>query len=72
MRHLQLALALSIIAAATPAQAYIGPGAGIGAIAVVLGIFASIIFGLAAIVWFPIKRMMKRKKAPEKPAGEQS
>jgi membrane associated rhomboid family serine protease len=52
------------------AQAYIGPGVGAGAIAAVVGVLGSIFLALVAVVYYPVKRMMKRRKAsaPAKPA----
>ena len=47
----------------TPAYAYIGPGAGAGAIIVVLGIVASIFLAFVAILWYPFKRFFKKRKA---------
>lgn len=46
-----------------PAAAYIGPGAGIGAFAVVLALGAGLLLLVVGLVWYPLKRMMKRKKA---------
>lgn len=46
-----------------PAHAYIGPGAGAGTIAVVLGILASIVMAFFAILWYPLKRLSKKRKA---------
>lgn len=51
---------------AAPAGAYIGPGAGAGTIAVVLGILASIVMAFFAILWYPVKRLLKKRAA--KPA----
>ena len=45
------------------AQAYIGPGVGAGALAAVLGVIGSIFLALFAIIYYPIKRMMKTRKA---------
>lgn len=45
------------------AQAYIGPGVGTGTLAVVLGILSSIFFAFVGIVWYPIKRLIKGRKA---------
>jgi ammonia channel protein AmtB len=46
------------------ALAYIGPGVGAGAIGAVLGVIGSIFLAIFAVVWYPVKRMMKgRKKA---------
>ncbi len=56
------------------AEAYIGPGMGAGTIAVVLGILASIVLGLIAIVWYPMKRLFrklfKKEKAPANGGSE--
>ena len=49
-----------------PAHAYIGPGVGAGAIAVVLGVLASIFFAFVAILWYPIKRLIKALRAQKK------
>jgi hypothetical protein len=45
-----------------PAQAYVGPGVGAGTIAIVLGILTSIFLAFVGIVWYPIKRLIKRRK----------
>jgi len=42
--------------------AYIGPGMGVGAIVTVLGFVGAILLGLFAFLYYPIKRMIKRKK----------
>lgn len=55
-------MALPAVLAASPAAAYIGPGAGAGTIAVVLGVLASILMAFMAIVWYPVKRLLKRRK----------
>lgn len=59
-------LIASLTVVAAPAQAYIGPGAGAGAIAVVLGIIASIVMAFFAILWYPAKRLLKRRKDAKK------
>ena len=44
--------------------AYVGPGLGLGVVGAILGVIASIFLGIFAIVWYPIKRLLKsRKKA---------
>ncbi|OYX44014.1 MAG: hypothetical protein B7Z02_07350 [Rhodobacterales bacterium 32-67-9] len=54
-----LALALQPVAA----LAYIGPGVGAGAIAAVLGVLGSIFLAIVAVLYYPIKRLMKGKKS---------
>lgn len=61
IRHTFAALAFVVLA--TPASAYIGPGVGAGAIAVVLGVIGSILMAVVAILWFPVKRILKRRKS---------
>jgi Na+/melibiose symporter-like transporter len=56
-------VALTLSAAmAGPAAAYIGPGLGAGAIGVVLGVIGAIGLALFAIIYYPIKRMIRRKR----------
>lgn len=60
------------VAAATPldaAHAYVGPGLGLGSLAVVLGVIGSIFLALFAVIWYPIKRLIKKHRAPK--AGEE-
>ncbi|MEM6944959.1 MAG: hypothetical protein AAF416_03455 [Pseudomonadota bacterium] len=57
--------ALPMVMAAAPAQAYIGPGLGAGTIAVVIGVLASIAMALLAVLYYPIKRMLKKRKPAE-------
>jgi hypothetical protein len=44
----------------TTAHAYIGPGIGAGTLAVVLGILSSIFLAFVGILWYPIKRLLRR------------
>ena len=55
-------LALVLLPVA-PAQAYVGPGVGAGTIAIVLGILSSIFLAFVGIIWYPIKRLIKGRKA---------
>ncbi len=43
---------------AQPAEAYVGPGLGLGAIGVVIGLVMTLIMAAIAFVWMPIKRML--------------
>lgn len=58
------AAAASLFLQALPAAAYIGPGVGAGAIAAVIGVIGSILLAIVAVVYYPIKRMMKGRKKP--------
>ena len=56
---------LLLFSFALPAQAYIGPGMGGGAIAVVLGILGAILMAIFGLIYYPIKRWLKRRKTEE-------
>ena len=62
IRH--AAASLLLLAAPQPAFAYIGPGAVLGAIAVTIALVLGVILLLAGFVWYPLKRLMKGRKAP--------
>jgi len=62
MRFVSIALA-ALAVSATTAEAYIGPGVGAGALAAVLGVLGSIFLALFAVIYYPIKRLMKRRKS---------
>lgn len=54
------------------ASAYIGPGAGISAIGSLLALLAAILFAVIGFVWYPIKRLWRRKKQAQTRQAEQS
>jgi hypothetical protein len=58
-----LAAAASLLAIPAPANAYIGPGSGLGAVGVTLAILVGVFLLLAGFVWYPLKRMIKSRKA---------
>ena len=47
---------------ATPAQAYIGPGAGLGAIGVAIALLFGILLLVVGFVWYPIRRSLRKRK----------
>jgi len=47
---------------ATPAHAYIGPGAGLGAIAVTVAVVLGVLFLFVGLLWFPLKRLIRGSK----------
>ena len=75
MRDLQIwrGFALLILASLlvpSPAFAYIGPGVAAGAIASALGVLGSIVLGIFAVIYYPIKRVLKRRKKTKGAGGE--
>lgn len=49
-----------VSAAAVPAHAYLGPAVGLSAIAASLTVLATFLFGFLSILWYPIKRLLRR------------
>lgn len=47
------------------ALAYVGPGAGLTAIGTVLALIGAILLGIFGFVWYPVKRLLRRRKTPE-------
>jgi hypothetical protein len=61
---------LLLVGVHTGAMAYIGPGLGAGILSVILGLIGSVFLAIVAIFWYPIKRIMRRLKAPARAAPE--
>lgn len=61
--HLAASLFLVLCLHAPHAWAYIGPGLGTGVIAAVLGIAAGILMLVVGVVWYPVKRLIRKRKA---------
>ena len=43
-----------------PSYAYLGPGVGGGMIAATIGIIIAILAAIFGLIWFPIKRLLKK------------
>ena len=56
-------LALAAIMMPGLAPAYIGPCAGLTAIGAALALIAAVFFAIVGFVWYPVKRMMRKRKA---------
>ena len=49
-----------------PAKAYIGPGLALGAAVVSLGVVLLIVFFIIAVLYYPLKRFLKKIKRIKK------
>ena len=58
-------LLAALIILPTQSHAYIGPGAGLGAIAVTVALILGIVLLIIGLVWYPLKRALKGKRAAE-------
>lgn len=59
-----IALALSLLA--TPAFAYIGPGAGITVLGALWGVVVAVVLAVAAVILWPLRALFRRRR--RKPA----
>jgi hypothetical protein len=48
---------------ATPAFAYLGPGAGLSAIGAFLALIIGVIVAFLGFIWYPLKRFLRKGKA---------
>ena len=58
----RLAIAVAVLPVSLPAHAYVGPGAGLSAIGIVLALIGAMFLMLAGFVWYPVKRLLKRRE----------
>lgn len=56
----------------TAAHAYVGPGVGLGAIGVLIGVLASLVLAVVGIVWYPIKRLLKKRKKAQDASNDKA
>jgi hypothetical protein len=55
-----VAVVIAALGAATPALAYVGPGAGLSLVGAFWGLLVAIFAALAFIVVWPVRRLLKR------------
>ena len=55
-----IALAVVSMAHSIDALAYVGPGLGAGTLAAVLGVVGGILMLVVGVVWYPLKRVIRR------------
>jgi hypothetical protein len=48
---------------APPAFAYIGPGAGLSAIGAFLALLVGVIVAFFGFIWYPLRRLLRKRKA---------
>ncbi len=56
-----IAVSLALAVIPGPALAYIGPGAGLGAIAVMIALIVGVLLLVVGLVWYPLKRLLKSR-----------
>jgi hypothetical protein len=61
--HMRLFVGTVLLLSTGLAQAYVGPGLGIGVVGAILGFLAAIVLAVIGMVWYPIKRMLRARSA---------
>jgi len=59
---LRIVMTISILLVPALASAYVGPGAGLSAIGSVLALIGAVIMLIVGFLWYPIKRMLRKRK----------
>jgi hypothetical protein len=62
MKKINVFLCLILLTIQIPAMAYIGPGAGIPFIGSFLGFVVTVVLVISAILFWPIRKLLKKKK----------
>ena len=72
MKITKLALVLTVLSSTLPltASAYVGPGAGLTVIGSALALIAGILFAIVGFVWYPIKRLFRKKSKSDTQPGQ--
>lgn len=61
--RLIITIAFLLLITVNPAQAYIGPGAGLGAVVVTLSLIVGTALLLVGFLWYPMKRLVRGRKS---------
>jgi len=67
IRLVQSSLIVTLLALSHPAYAYLGPGGVVSGIGSLLALIAAVVVAAVGFVWFPIKRLLKRRKSTTTP-----
>ena len=62
MKNLYVVAAIPILLGAGPALAYIGPGAGLGALGAVWGFIIAILLAIVIVLSWPIRILLRKLK----------
>ncbi len=63
IRHVLITSIVLSVLLSNPAFAYVGPGLGVGTIAAIGGVIFSVLLAIFAVIWYPLKRLIRSKKS---------
>ena len=69
-KSMKPALLALLLVTSGQALAYIGPGAGISVVGSLLSILATFFVAIGAILFWPVRKLLKRRKARRETAAE--
>jgi uncharacterized membrane-anchored protein len=61
-RKMRIIVFILLLSATTGAYAYVGPGLGLGVLGALFGAIATVLLAVVGLVWYPMKRLIKRMK----------
>jgi hypothetical protein len=64
--------AIAVLTVALPVAAYVGPGAGLSALGSLLALLAAVVVAIAGFLWYPIKRLLGKRRATAQQADSGS
>lgn len=62
---MRLIILIVLTIASSSAEAYVGPGLGLGVLGALLGGILAFFLAILGVFWYPIKRLLKKKKSPD-------
>lgn len=62
--ELSLVSLIATLVISPPAMAYVGPGAGLLAIAAFIALSLAVLAALLGFLWFPLKRLLSKRNQP--------
>ena len=68
MRLMSLVAALVLMPIS--ASAYVGPGAGLGAIAVTIALILGVVLLFIGFLWYPLRRVLRKRKSSSDAGSE--
>ena len=60
-----------LLLASSVAQAYVGPGLGLGVLGAILGGILAVLLAIFGVFWYPIKRLLKKNKASKSESDDE-